>query len=49
MRLGLEKSNNAVTVEPALSQFGTIANMMSFLGVPVRRVDAILNTEARVT
>ncbi len=48
MRLGLEKSNNAVTVEPALSQFGTIANMMSFLGVPVRRVDAITNTEALV-
>lgn len=49
MRLGLEKSNNAVTVEPALGQFGTIHNMMSFLGVPVRRVDALTNAEAQVT
>ena len=40
MRLGLEKSNNAVTVQNALDQFGTIQNMLSFLGVPIRRVDA---------
>ena len=48
MRLGLEKSNNAVTVQNALDQFGTIQNMLSFLGVPIRRVDAITNTEALV-
>jgi hypothetical protein len=48
MRLGLEKSNAAVTVQTALDQFGRIDNMMSFLGVPIRRVDAILNNEARV-
>jgi hypothetical protein len=48
MRLGLEKSNNAVTVQNALDQFGTIQNMLSFLGVPIRRVDQLTNTEARV-
>lgn len=49
MRLGLEKSNNAVTVQPALDQFGTPSNMLSFLGVPIRRVDSIINTEDLVS
>jgi len=41
---GLSKSGSAVTVEPGLRQFET-----GFLGIPVRKVDQILNTEARVT
>lgn len=44
----LNKSNYALSVEKGLSQFGTAMNWLSFNGVPLRRVDQILNTEARV-
>ena len=45
----LDKSQYVLKVEDGLSQFGTAAKYLSFLGVPLRRVDAILNTEAVVT
>ena len=41
---GLNKSNAAVTVQPALNQFE-----LGFEGVPIRRVDQLLNTEAQIT
>jgi hypothetical protein len=41
---GLNYSKNAVTVQPALNQFE-----MGFEGVPIRRVDQLLNTEAQIT
>jgi hypothetical protein len=44
----LNKSNYALSVEKGLSQFGTPMSWMSFNGVPLRRVDSLLNTEARV-
>ena len=44
----LNKSNYAVTVEKGLNQFGTPATWLTFEGVPLRRVDQLLNTEARV-
>ncbi len=44
----LAKSNYAVTIEKGLNQFGTPAAWASFEGVPLRRVDQLLNTEARV-
>lgn len=44
----LNKSNYALSVEKGLSQFGTAMNWLSFNGVPLRRVDQLLNTEARV-
>ena len=50
----LDKSQNAVTIQPAINQFGTVApgsvgnGTTMFLGVPVRTVDQILSTEARV-
>ncbi|AQW29123.1 major capsid protein [Ralstonia syzygii] len=44
----LNKSNAALSIEKSLSQFGTPQNWTAFLGVPLRRVDQILNTEARV-
>jgi len=44
----LDKSQNSLSIEKGLSQFGTPMNWTSFLGVPLRRVDQILNTEARV-
>jgi len=45
MRLqGLTNSANAVTVQPALNQFE-----LGFEGVPIRRVDQLLNTEATIS
>jgi hypothetical protein len=44
----LNKSQNAVTIEKGMNQFGTPQSWGSFQGVPMRRVDQILNTEARV-
>jgi len=44
----LDKSNSAVTIEPALNQFGKSIFQMMFLGIPVRIVDRLINTEARV-
>lgn len=44
----LGKSNAALSIENALSQFGTPYALTKFLGVPLRKVDQLLNTEARV-
>lgn len=44
----LQKSNYVLSVEKGLSQFGTPMSWTSFMGVPLRRVDQILNTEAQV-
>jgi hypothetical protein len=45
----LNKSNYALAVEKGLSQFGTAMNWLSFNGVPLRRVDQILNTESTIS
>lgn len=44
----LNKSNAALSIEKAMTQFGTAANWTTFLGVPLRKVDQLLNTESRV-
>ena len=44
----LNKSQNAIDVQQGLNQFGTPQSWTAFEGVPLRRVDQILNTEARV-
>lgn len=44
----LNKSNAALSIRQAISQFGTSYQMTDFLGVPLRKVDRILNTETRV-
>lgn len=50
----LDRSQNAVAFMPGVQQFGTISpgsvnnGVVSVLGVPVRTVDQILSTEARV-
>jgi hypothetical protein len=44
----LNKSQNAIDVQQGLNQFGTPQSWTQFEGVPLRRVDQILNTEARV-
>jgi len=46
---GLNKSSSAVAVKEGLTQFGTPTMWATFLGIPMRRVDRLLNTEARVT
>ena len=45
----LNKSNAALSITDALSQFGTPYKLTNFLGVPLRKVDQLLNTESRVT
>lgn len=47
--MALDKSQAVLKVNEGLSQFGTPYSWLSFLGVPLRRVDAILNTEAQVS
>lgn len=44
----LNKSNMAFGIEQGLNQFGTQASWTTFEGVPLRRVDQLLNTESRV-
>ncbi len=49
-----DKNNSVLTVEQATNQFGTVSpgsannGTLRFLGVPIRTVDQLLNTEARV-
>lgn len=46
----LNRSANALAIETALDQFGNpIRGAMSFMGIPIRRVDAITNTEAQIS
>lgn len=47
-RIAMEKSVNALALESGMNQFGTPQRWASFEGIPLRRVDQILNTEARV-
>lgn len=44
----LNKSNAALSIEQALTQFGTPYALTKFLGIPLRKVDQLLNTETRV-
>jgi hypothetical protein len=45
----LDKSQYVLKINEGLSQFGTPYSWLSFLGVPLRRVDAIINAEAVVS
>jgi hypothetical protein len=47
--IGLEKSSSAVTVEPAINQFGQSIHETRFLGIPVRLNDAITEAESLVS
>lgn len=44
----LNKSNYALSIEKGLNQFGSPQRWLAFEGVPLRRVDQLLNTEAQV-
>lgn len=45
----LNKSANAIAIEQGLNQFGTPTRWATFEGVPLRRCDQLLNTEATVS
>jgi hypothetical protein len=46
----MNKSVNALAVEAGLDQFGNpISGGLSFMGIPIRRVDAITSTEAQIS
>ncbi len=45
----LDKSQAVLKVNEGLTQFGQPNSWLSFIGVPLRRVDAVLNTEAVVS
>lgn len=45
----LNTSQNAIAIEQGLNQFGTPTRWASFQGVPLRRTDQLLNTEATVS
>jgi len=45
----LDKSQYVLKINDGLTQFGQPDSWLSFLGVPLRRVDAILNTESVVS
>jgi len=47
-RMSLEKSASALALEAGANQFGTPVRWTSFEGVPLRKVDGLLNTESRV-
>lgn len=44
----LDKSQSVLAINEGLTQFGSAQSYLSFLGVPLRRVDSLVNTEARV-
>lgn len=45
----LNKSANALSVQDALNQFGMATKELTFLGIPIRKCDQILNTEATIS
>lgn len=49
MLQALNKSTNALSVQDSVSQFGYGISELRFLGIPIRTVDQILETEATVT
>ncbi|MFN7318372.1 MAG: phage major capsid protein, partial [bacterium] len=45
----MDRSNGVLNVQQSVSQFGTPHSWLTYLGVPIRCCDAILNTETLVT
>lgn len=46
--MALDKNQYVMSIQQGLSEFGTPKSWTTFLGVPLRKVDAIVNTEAVV-
>jgi hypothetical protein len=47
-KIALDRSQQVVKIEEGVTQFGKPHSWLSFLGIPIRPVDRILTTEARV-
>lgn len=47
-RMAMEKSLGVMSIEKGLTEFGTAQSYLSFLGIPIRKCDAILNTETAI-
>ena len=47
-RMAMEKQSSVLSIEQGLSSFGTARQYLSFMGIPIRRSDAIINAEERV-
>lgn len=45
----LEKSSGALAIQPALTQFGTTMNNLTFMGIPIRTVDQLGIAETLVS
>ena len=43
--MALDKTANVLAIEQGLTQFGTPRSWTTFMGIPLRRVDMIVNTE----
>jgi hypothetical protein len=43
--MAMDKTQGVLKIEQGLTQFGTAQSYLSFLGIPIRRVDALLTTE----
>ena len=41
-------AQNVLKIQEGLTQFGQANSFLSFLGIPLRKVDTLINTEARV-
>jgi hypothetical protein len=48
-RMAMEKSLGVLNIEQGLTQFGTAQSYLTFLGIPIRRCDAITNTEGVIS
>jgi len=48
-RMAMEKSLGVMGIEQGLTQFGTAQSYLTFLGIPIRRCDAITNNEAQIS
>lgn len=44
----MDRTNGVLDIEKGLSQFGTPMSWLTFQGVPIRKVDALLNNETAV-
>lgn len=49
MRLALEKSSSVLSIQDAATQFGKPGAMLSFMGLPIRQCDALVNTEETIS
>jgi hypothetical protein len=47
--MAMDKSQGVLKIEQGLTQFGTAQSYLSFLGIPIRRVDTLINTETAIT